>query len=363
MIGMTGWRRTALGFTLATIGCQGLAGLNDLTYVPDANDAHVSPPTSDAHVTPAAHDSGKPLKDAGRDHAVGPQDGWAVDAPADASPTDVKTTTDAGASDAGTSDAGTSDAGTSDAGTSDAGMADAHDACKPSMAEACSGKMCGSWPDSCGNSFNCGSCNSPDTCNASGQCVCNPESTLSACGSAVCGTATNNCNMPVSCGTCGADETCVSGTCCAAGDVEVGACYCTNASGVAVVSWFGLGPTNCPSEITNKSYEGCTSWNWVADEFYISSVDLPGMEPIYRCSSSSDPTLYFLSVVNPPCSELNGTVDGTYLGFVYASNTCATTPLYRYDYSTDQNRWSSTSTTPPFGYPGSPGQTGYAWGP
>jgi hypothetical protein len=108
--------------------------------------------------------------------------------------------------------------------------------CTPS----CGGKQCGD--DGCGGS--CGTCDSTQACNASGQCVasCLPSCNLKQCGNDGCGGSCGNCGAGLlcnpnnqcvapcvpacsgkqcggdtcggSCGTCGAGETCnSSGTC------------------------------------------------------------------------------------------------------------------------------------------------------
>jgi hypothetical protein len=82
------------------------------------------------------------------------------------------------------------------------------------------GATCGSIPDGCGNTLDCGSCTAPDTsCGGGGtpnQCGCTDNG--AACSGRVCGSAVDNCGQHVSCGTCPANKTCcltscVSGQC------------------------------------------------------------------------------------------------------------------------------------------------------
>jgi hypothetical protein len=58
----------------------------------------------------------------------------------------------------------------------------------------CAGKECGA--DGCGGS--CGTCTAPDSCDATGQCVCTPN----PCGAADCGMIPDGCGGTLECGPC-----------------------------------------------------------------------------------------------------------------------------------------------------------------
>ena len=92
--------------------------------------------------------------------------------------------------------------------------------CTPTTCAA-QGKNCGTIPDGCGGTLNCGSCTSPDTCGGEGvpnQCGCTDNGLACSNAGQVCGTHVNNCGQEISCGTCPTDrpkccfETCVEST-------------------------------------------------------------------------------------------------------------------------------------------------------
>lgn len=71
---------------------------------------------------------------------------------------------------------------------------------------------CGSWPDGCGNTINCGTCTAPNIC-AAGTCAvaCTPGTCASL--GYTCGNQSDGCGGTLSCGTCASDKTCTLGTC------------------------------------------------------------------------------------------------------------------------------------------------------
>ena len=82
---------------------------------------------------------------------------------------------------------------------------------------AAEGKNCGSIPDGCGGTLDCGSCTAPRTCGGGGTpnvCGCPLN-----CAGRICGTVTNSCGQQVSCGTCPSNapkccrDSCVCSTC------------------------------------------------------------------------------------------------------------------------------------------------------
>ncbi|MBI3767819.1 MAG: hypothetical protein HY271_04895 [Deltaproteobacteria bacterium] len=88
--------------------------------------------------------------------------------------------------------------------------------CTPTTCAA-EGKSCGTIPDGCGGTLDCGSCTAPRTCGGGGTpnvCGC-----PSNCGGDICGTVVNSCGQQVSCGTCPSNkpkccsDSCVCATC------------------------------------------------------------------------------------------------------------------------------------------------------
>ena len=75
--------------------------------------------------------------------------------------------TDAGATDSGATDSGATDSGARDSGATDAGMSS--DACTPTTC-AFAFAECGTIPDTCGGTLDCGSCLGGDVC-VQNQCV------------------------------------------------------------------------------------------------------------------------------------------------------------------------------------------------
>ncbi|MBN2495987.1 MAG: hypothetical protein JXR96_15450 [Deltaproteobacteria bacterium] len=94
--------------------------------------------------------------------------------------------------------------------------------CTPTSCEA-QGKDCGTIPDGCGSTLECGACVLPETCggggvpNVCGQGTCTPTSCEAQ--GKDCGTIPDGCGHTLDCGACGPDETCVSNQC-----VPSGAC-------------------------------------------------------------------------------------------------------------------------------------------
>ncbi|HRZ51282.1 MAG TPA: hypothetical protein P5080_04860 [Candidatus Paceibacterota bacterium] len=74
------------------------------------------------------------------------------------------------------------------------------------------GYNCGSWPDGCGNTLDCGTCPTGQTC-ASGTCAtsCTPKTCAQQ--GFTCGSQNDTCGGSLNCGTCPTGQTCVSGTC------------------------------------------------------------------------------------------------------------------------------------------------------
>ena len=77
------------------------------------------------------------------------------------------------------------------------------------------GDNCGTVPDGCGGTVNCGTCTLPQTCGGGtpsnpNVCGCTPKTTCPAGDN--CGTVPNGCGGTVSCGSCTAPQTCGGGT-------------------------------------------------------------------------------------------------------------------------------------------------------
>jgi hypothetical protein len=91
-------------------------------------------------------------------------------------------------------------------------------ACVPTTCAA-TGSNCGTIPDGCGGTLNCGTCSGGSTCGGGGiphvcgGCVPNPN----PCNGLVCGSVSDGCGGTVSCGTCNGKccggEACVCSTC------------------------------------------------------------------------------------------------------------------------------------------------------
>jgi hypothetical protein len=80
------------------------------------------------------------------------------------------------------------------------------------MAQACRGtdRTCGTAPDGCGGTIDCGVCAAGETCSSStgpGVCNCVPQD---PCAGKVCGPAVDNCGAAASCGTCPSQQACGS---------------------------------------------------------------------------------------------------------------------------------------------------------
>jgi hypothetical protein len=74
------------------------------------------------------------------------------------------------------------------------------------------GANCGTLPDGCGGTLNCGTCTLPQTCGGGGTpnvCGCTP--TTCALVGANCGTIADGCGGTLDCGTCVAPDTCGGG--------------------------------------------------------------------------------------------------------------------------------------------------------
>lgn len=80
--------------------------------------------------------------------------------------------------------------------------------CTPTTCAA-QGYECGSLPDGCGDTLQCGSCPSGSTC-SNGKCNCVPNS--NPCSGKSCGTVSDGCK-DVSCGTCSGGSTCINFQC------------------------------------------------------------------------------------------------------------------------------------------------------
>ncbi|MBW2462431.1 MAG: putative metal-binding motif-containing protein [Deltaproteobacteria bacterium] len=76
---------------------------------------------------------------------------------------------------------------------------------------SCSGPQdCGTQPDGCGGTVNCGSCSGLDVCMA-GMCTCVPRTSCT--GGANCGTQSDGCSGTLNCGSCSGLDQCMAGMC------------------------------------------------------------------------------------------------------------------------------------------------------
>jgi MYXO-CTERM domain-containing protein len=95
-------------------------------------------------------------------------------------------------------------------------------ACCTPITTCPAGDNCGTVPNGCGGTVNCGTCTAPQTCTGN-VCGCTPITTCPAGDN--CGTVPNGCGGTVNCGTCTAPQTCTGNVCactpittCPAGD-------------------------------------------------------------------------------------------------------------------------------------------------
>ncbi len=101
-------------------------------------------------------------------------------------------------------------------------------ACCTPIASCPAGDNCGTVPNGCGGTVNCGTCTAPQTCGGGGTAnVCGAGCTpVTSCPAGDnCGTVPNGCGGTVGCGTCTAPQTCTANVCgctpitsCPAGD-------------------------------------------------------------------------------------------------------------------------------------------------
>ena len=126
----------------------------------------------------------------------------------DTSSGDTAVSPDTSTVDTGSGDTGTPDTGTPETGSPDAGV-DAP--CSP--ATTCpAAQTCGTAPDNCGGTLNCGTCTSPQTCGGGGTanaCGCTPATTCPA--GENCGSAPDGCGGTINCGTCTLPQMCGGG--------------------------------------------------------------------------------------------------------------------------------------------------------
>ena len=78
------------------------------------------------------------------------------------------------------------------------------------------GDNCGTVPDGCGGTVNCGTCMAPQTCGGGSPtnpnvCGCTPTATCPAGDN--CGSVPDGCGGTINCGTCGAGSTCTNNQC------------------------------------------------------------------------------------------------------------------------------------------------------
>jgi hypothetical protein len=88
-------------------------------------------------------------------------------------------------------------------------------ACHQAWDLACGMRLCGTVPNACGGTYDCGTCTAPYVCSggASASCVCTPTPQATAC-AGVCGvTVPNGCGGTYACA-CGAGTVCFNGACC-----------------------------------------------------------------------------------------------------------------------------------------------------
>lgn len=80
--------------------------------------------------------------------------------------------------------------------------------CTPTTCAA-QGKNCGTIPDGCNHTLNCGTCTSPQSCGGGGVAnVCGCTPTTCAAQGKNCGSIPNGCGGTLSCGTCTSPQTC-----------------------------------------------------------------------------------------------------------------------------------------------------------
>jgi hypothetical protein len=86
--------------------------------------------------------------------------------------------------------------------------------CTPTTCAA-QGATCGTIPDGCGNTLDCGSCAAPQTCGGGGTAnVCGCTPTTCAAQGATCGTIPDGCGDTLSCDSCATGFVCTAGQCC-----------------------------------------------------------------------------------------------------------------------------------------------------
>ena len=93
--------------------------------------------------------------------------------------------------------------------------------CTPTTCGA-QGANCGTLPDGCGGTLDCGSCTGTDTCGGGGTpnvCGCTDDGMTCINNGQICGPAINNCGHSISCGTCGAGRCCFDSCVCSS-------CFC-----------------------------------------------------------------------------------------------------------------------------------------
>jgi hypothetical protein len=80
--------------------------------------------------------------------------------------------------------------------------------CTPATCQSL-GKQCGAWPDGCGGTLQCGTCEPGLSCK-DGRCVvCTPDQ----CGRRQCGSWPDGCGRSIYCGTCVIGYFCIDGVC------------------------------------------------------------------------------------------------------------------------------------------------------
>jgi len=125
------------------------------------------------------------------------------------------------------------------------GASDApRDVCIPTTCTV-QGISCGTLPDGCGGTLQCGACISPQQC-VNGQC-CSPRTTCPAAQN--CGTAADGCGGTLLCGTCSAPQTCGGGG-------TPNQCGCTPATSCPAGQSCGAAPDGCGGTIVCGS---CTA--------------------------------------------------------------------------------------------------------
>jgi hypothetical protein len=140
--------------------------------------------------------------------------------------------------------------------------------CQPTTCSA-QGATCGSIPDGCGGTLQCGSCGSGMVCSASNTCVpaCTP--TTCAAQGATCGLLASGCGGTLQCGACSGTDLCTNNVCAAApaggqatydATLKAPRCSGTDAlcdSGTLLNGRGSMGPeVNTPNTLTNSCYDG-----------------------------------------------------------------------------------------------------------